>query len=518
MLASAHPNCLRNSVMLQDSGASQGDSDLEAQMGPDHDARHIAQLVERLDLRSLIKTYVPSGTKPHRPDLMLKLVLYETLRGRHSPAQWLLDVGENQPLIWLVQGIRPKRTSLYDFRKRIAPLIEGFGQQMLSWCPAGLRLDRLCIALDGTFLASRASRHRLVKRRALNRQIHRLIQAIRFDRCWQSLLEQMPPNALVCALWVVILFTARRTYRGSWMATTAQGRQKQLSQRWQGRRRLRARMDQQAHSHKASPDPDQVSVSLSDPQAVLGRDKQKVFRPLYNVQVAVDRSSDLVVGYGVFAQAADMGLLVPMLDQVEQFCGHKPRQVICDSGYVSADQARQCEQREVELLAPVAARPNTSGDGYFDKSEFRYDATNNCYHCPAGRVLPKKRVVKDRRAEGVVFSDQYQCDPTDCPLHHKCTRSSKGRTVRRLHGQDHLDRLEDRMQQPDSQQLYALRQQLIERFFGEMRQNRNLTRIHGYGKQNAQTQIGLAVLVYNGIKIIKQNKSSQRCPLPVNET
>ena len=53
-------------------------------------------------------------------------------------------------------------------------------------------------------------------------------------------------------------------------------------------------------------------ISTSDFQAALGRDKEKVFRPLYNLQVVQDIESPLVLGYEVFAQATDAGTLMPL--------------------------------------------------------------------------------------------------------------------------------------------------------------------------------------------------------------
>ena len=44
----------------------------------------------------------------------------------------------------------------------------------------------------------------------------------------------------------------------------------------------------------------------------MGRDKEKVFRPLYNLQVVQDIESPLVLGYEVFAQATDAGTLMPL--------------------------------------------------------------------------------------------------------------------------------------------------------------------------------------------------------------
>src|SRR4051812_43673717 len=63
------------------------DDDLPA----DHLARAIDEAVDQLDLTDLFASYAGLGSQPHRPDLMLKVVLYEIQTGRHSPGQWAED-------------------------------------------------------------------------------------------------------------------------------------------------------------------------------------------------------------------------------------------------------------------------------------------------------------------------------------------------------------------------------------------------------------------------------------------
>src|SRR5205823_3907059 len=84
--------------------------------------------------------------------------------------------------------------------------------------------------------------------------------------------------------------------RPGWLAPTPRGRQRQ-------RHRYRRAQDQlaqrQAHNQRRRPGKrqprDRVVLSLGDPEAALGRDKDKVYRPLYNVQLLRDLDSPLVL-------------------------------------------------------------------------------------------------------------------------------------------------------------------------------------------------------------------------------
>src|SRR5437763_16644066 len=55
---------------------------LDQKLPPDHLARRIDRAVDRLDLTGLFDSYAGTGSKPHRPDLLLKVVLYDLQQGQ----------------------------------------------------------------------------------------------------------------------------------------------------------------------------------------------------------------------------------------------------------------------------------------------------------------------------------------------------------------------------------------------------------------------------------------------------
>ena len=140
---------------------------LDERLPSDHLARQIEQAVERLDLTWLVKSYAGVGKKAHRPDLMVKIVLYEIHSLRLSPAQWARDVKENEPLRWLARGIEPSRTRWYEFRDRIAPYVDDWNASVLQMAVEQNVTPARRAALDGTFVAAAASRRQLANQERL---------------------------------------------------------------------------------------------------------------------------------------------------------------------------------------------------------------------------------------------------------------------------------------------------------------------------------------------------------------
>src|SRR3954454_18433746 len=126
---------------------------IEDTLPADHRARAIDEAVDQLDLSALFASSLGVGSKAHRPELFLKIVLYEIHTGRHSPEQWAQDVRDRRSLQWLGFGITPSRTRFYAFRDRIGPWLETLNRQVLeSALVQGLTTARQG-SLDGTLIA-----------------------------------------------------------------------------------------------------------------------------------------------------------------------------------------------------------------------------------------------------------------------------------------------------------------------------------------------------------------------------
>src|SRR6266705_3033190 len=135
---------------------------LDRRLAEDHLARRVDRAVEGLDLSPLLASYLGVGDKAHRPDLLLKLVLYEMHNNRPSPAQWARDVRESEAVRWLLRGMEPSRTRLYDFRDRLAPFLSAWNAAVLRAAVEEKVTPAKRAALDSSSVAACAARRQLV--------------------------------------------------------------------------------------------------------------------------------------------------------------------------------------------------------------------------------------------------------------------------------------------------------------------------------------------------------------------
>jgi hypothetical protein len=443
--------------------------------------------MRQLDVTPLFALYLGAGIPAIRPDLMLAVVLIEIRLGRPRPSQWFRDAKENIVLQWAGFGIRPSRTSWYNFADRIAPLLDQWNAAVLRLARQRdvTRADRM--SLDGTSVAANASRHRLVNEATVEQRLTELDNACQADAANQPL-----PNA------------------PKWMAKRPETRKTQRRRYRCARARL---VELHAVNNRQSPKrrrkPEKIVVSVSDPEAALGRDKYSVFRPLYNVQLIRDLDSQLCLGYQVFAPPTDAGTFSPMLEQVANWTGVKPKAVLVDAGYVTACNLAICDQAGIGLYGPwqendfspekkkQSTKPRPIG-----KEHFAWLPEQNVYHCPEGHPMPWIGHEKRRQSDGrinVVHS--YRCSPQHCRMCPRkvacCANPRLGRAVKRSEHEALVEAHRARMATTEAKDLYRLRGQTVELGFADFKQHRAMGQFSGRGCSRAQRQVGLTVLVHN---------------------
>lgn len=93
--------------------------------------------------------------------------------------------------------------------------------------------------------------------------------------------------------------------------------------------------------------------SSTDPDARRMKMGDGGFRPAQNIQFTTTADSRVIVGVSVTNIGSDGGLLSPMLDQIENRFGVRPREALVDGGFVSKDDFTTAEVKGTTVFAPV---------------------------------------------------------------------------------------------------------------------------------------------------------------------
>jgi transposase len=462
--------------------------ELDQALPENHVAREVVAALEDFDATELQACYSASGSPATDPVLMLRIVLIELRRGRFRPSHWYQDTQENEALKWAGFGICPGRTAWYAFHDRMGPFLELWNRRVVEQSLAEQVTSGSRASLDGSTVEANASRHRLVNQATLTRRQEELNAACASD-------ERGEPVAAVPA----------------WMARTPPTRGQQKHRYEQAQERLE---QLQAVNQRQDPcrrrDPRKIVVSVSDPQAALGRDKFHVFRPLYNTQLVRDVGSPLILAYEVFAQPNDGGTLKPMLAKLARIERLELKDLLVDAGYVTASNLALAEQVGITMYGPwqendySSARPPKPGakPKLLAKDQFTWNVERQVYICPEGHPLSWIGQDKRIQADGEVnIMHSYRCEARHCcacPLSARCTTNPKrGRSVKRSEYEPLVESHRARMAMDEAKALYKLRKQTVELGFADVKQHRALRRFPRRGLNHARTHLGLTVLVHN---------------------
>ena len=381
------------------------------------------------------------------------------------------------------------------------------------------------------------SGHRLVNAKTLAQRLELLRQALAADcragkaRSQTAVVPADPPSATTSAAATpsadrtgacpaepaVARGTNATAARPYWMATTRAGRGRQLHRYRQAQKRLDELLKHHAQheTRKAKRKrrrPEQVRICPTDPEAALGRDKLKIFRPLYNTHLAGAIDTPLILDYRVEATMSDTSLFIPAMQGLKQTLGHLPDSVLADGAYATTTNLVYCAAEGITMYAPVDDKPTSAPqDGVaatakkprqLGKEQFRWDAAEETYYCPEWHRLIQIGCTTEKREQDQELQVyQYRCPPEhcrDCRRAAECTKvPHKGRTIKRHEHEDKAEALRQRMRTPEGEALYKKRAQTIEPRFTDLKEHRGLRCFAGFGKALAAIQVGLLVLVHN---------------------
>lgn len=470
--------------------------EIGSRLEDDHLAKVVERQVNQVDRGVVDGVYQGRGSPPYDPILLLKMALYQYHKGNQSPARWWEEAKLNEAMQWLGRGCVPGRRTWYKFRDKASKFIEQIHRQIIQRALDSQLLDPTIGIQDGTTVAACASRHQMVNRPTLQKRMRQLkaIIAGQFD-------EDLP----------------------KWVPATESGKLDLLERMERAAEVLDLRIEKNSKKPPSQrKDPDKIKVSLSDPEAPLGPDKLKVFRPLYMVQNVVAPKSLLIMAYSCEPSVTDVGTLAPMIDKTQQAVSGRLEMMICDAAYCSIVDLQECQQRNIELIAPVKANLLTKSkkqSKQIPREEFEWDPANNYYRCPQGHRLNYfMRTRKQRHSNHELWEDRYRCAPAlckACPLAAKCLRpGSASRTIKRLESQDLLDAQRKKMTDPEFQSRYKLRCQTVELVYADSKGNRQLTRFHGRGLARVLTETGFMAVTQNLFRLdrLERNRLNPEKP------
>jgi len=324
---------------------------LDTLLPDDHPARAIWAFLECLDLSAFyasIKSVLGHAGHPVAdPKVLLALWLYATSEGIGSARQIDRLCKEHDAYRWLCGGVTVNYHTLSDFRATHQEALNQLLTDILAaMMDAGLvKLQR--VAQDGVKVRANAGAASFRRKSSLERclaEAEQQVAALAAER------EQPDPGC-----------NKRQEAARERAARERQQRVEKALRRLpevQATKERRKKNQSKAVRDKVS----EARVSTTDPECRVMKMADGGFRPAYNLQIATDADSQVIVAVGVDTTGSDGGQAPAGLKQIEQRTGRLPGAYLMDGNFAKRDDITALERRGVTVYAPTRApRTTTSG-------------------------------------------------------------------------------------------------------------------------------------------------------------
>ena len=259
-------------------------------------------------------------------------------------------------------------------------------------------------------------------------------------------------------------------------------------------------------------------LSVVDPQMRLGHKSKRQAWAGYKVHIAEEPGSELITEVGARpANEYDAQAAFPIMERQRESVGLKPKELLCDGAYGSADARAKLGELGVKVVAKM--RPLTDSK-HFRKDEFEIDLRANggggSVTCPAGITTTNFRVARDGWYRPVKLFRFAREVCGGCVLKELClggpngrvenpVRLPPGRQVQLHYHEEVLQRA--RAEQRTAEQKKALRERLrprakVERKISEVLRLHGLRRGRYFGLEKTDLQAVMTASMVNAKRLL----------------
>lgn len=471
-----------------------------------HPVRVVNEVIERIDISGLEKSYKGGGTSSYHPRMLLKVVVYGYLRNIYSTRKLEQAVNENVHFMWLAAGAKPDHNTISDFRsKRLKDHLKKIFNQVVMLLAEEGAVSLKEVVVDGTKIEANANRYTFVWGKAIKvsrerierqlKELWRYVEQVYEDeeqRPNEPNFEAIDPQAVARTIEEI-----NEVLKDKEIDPKVRQKLKYAEKNWPGKL---AEYDEKEKILKG-----RNSYSKTDEDATFMRMKEDHMRngqlkPGYNVQASTEKQ--YIINYTLGQTTSDTVLLKEHIDEHIQSYGRSPEKLTADAGYGSEENYTFLEEQGIEAFVKY---------NYFDRERrekmrnpfhvdnLHYDLEQDIVTCPAGQSMHYIGDTHRRSGSGYLQTYRmYQAMNCEgCPMRGPCHKAEGNRIIQRspklvrykqqvrelLTSEEGLEKRKQRWQ--------------VEAVFGNIKQNKGFRRFYLRGIQKVSVEVGLLAIAHN---------------------
>ena len=483
--------------------------------------RLLNAIVERMDIRNIMRSYSRMGRIEYPPRVLLKVLLYGYVRHIYSSREIERACRESLPFMYLLgEHPAPDHNTICRFRSKYLvgheqELLKQMTAMLVSWGFVSLE----SVFIDGTKIEANANRYSFVWKKSIEKYRAKLQAKIK---------TEIPNIVSSCGIkWHIPneveiwhIKKLRKKLYEKWekennVFVTGKGRRKTAVQR-----AIETVEEWLSKLKQYTSDlyicGDRNSFSKTDHDATFLHMKEDHMRngqlkPGYNVNTAT--SEEFIIGNYISPDRNDVHTLIPFMETIKQY---PIRNVVADSGYESEENYCYFETlSETELYVKPTDHEQKKNRKYRTdisrRENMAYDKETDSYTCAAGKALTFDCDKTSKTKTGfLTMTSVYSCkECAGCPLKEKCIRAKSKQPLearnkviqvsKRFAAQ--REAMEEKINTLQGKLLRVNRSIQAEGVFAMVKEDMNFRRFLLRGKVKIQVEWTLLSLAYNILKL-----------------
>ena len=338
---------------------------------PNHLARFVVDMIVQLDLSQIYARYAPRGGEAFAPGILLGLLFYGYATGVFSSRKIEKATYESIPFRFIAGGLHPDHDTIANFRKVFLEEIKGLFVQILLLAQEVGVLKLGNISLDGSKIHADASKShavsykRLIELEAqLKAEVNELFTV--GEQADQG--ELQLPDDFVIADEIAIRQERLANLAQARQVLEARAQERYAAEKAEYDAKLREREEKARQDHRKPrgrtpkpPEPgpsDKDQYNFTDPDSRIMKNSTNTgVDQHYNVQVANDQASLLIVAHALSNHPNDKQEAIPTLSAISPEVG-KPKAAAMDNGYFSQTNIQACENLGIDPFIATGREPH----------------------------------------------------------------------------------------------------------------------------------------------------------------
>lgn len=444
---------------------------IEEYVAPDDPVRAYDAFVETLNLSELGINIdeEKEGNPEYYPKAMLKLLLYGYSYGTRGARKLERACYHNISFIWLMGGLKPDHKTISEFRKKNKKALKNIIKQCAKMCIKLGLIEGNTLFVDGSKIRANASINNIfTKERAetLLKNIDKRIEQI-LNECDTIDEKEQNDSSLV-----------------------------KMQEELKDKKTLKAKIEDIV---KELENEEKEYINSTDKDSVKIKGRQGTHAG-YNGQIVVDEKHALIINSDVVNESNDLNQFAEQIEKANVVLSKQCENACGDAGYSDAEELKKIDDKGINVIVPSSKQAHGKEISPFDKAKFKYDSKNDCYICPQGYNLTYSFCDDNKNLKTYQIKDKHLC--LKCSNYGICTKSKKGRSIKRHYYEDTRIKIENQYTSEKSQAIYKLRKEKVEHPFGHIKRNLGVSSFLIRGLDGAKAEMSLFASCFNILRMI----------------